>query len=168
MVYRSSFAGFELNAGSALAGIFPASAKAAALGSAAVLAAIFVSGVTNGDWPDLIDLPLGMIGLGAALIFMTIISTVFCAFYVALIGAPLAWLMGPRLGSATGLIVAIIAALSAGFIALAAVGAWPFADGILAWQVVTMTVVYALPAGIFYRRDVLSARTLSRWSTAEV
>jgi hypothetical protein len=96
---------------------------------------------------------------------MMAIGTVFCAAIIALIGVPVAWAMGRRLDSQLGLAVAAGAALVAGGMLGSAFWSSPlFGDDgpILA----LMILGYALPAGLFYRRAVLSARSLSVFAEA--
>lgn len=166
MPYRPSTAWFELNAGSALAGVLPASVQAAAVGSVATLA-IFLSTALIGEEFSLAELSLWMIpGLMFWLLITTTIGTLFCAFYIALIGIPVAFLMGPRLAGRIGLGVAIGLALVTGLVAGGILGPVPILSD-SGWLFPVLATVYALPAGLFYRQAVLTSRALSPWDELE-
>jgi hypothetical protein len=160
MAYRPSHAGFDLNAGSAMAGVLPASFQAAVIGSGLMAAWLLAESFIRDGLPDLAIIIAAILGLGLLAFFTIIIATVFCAVYIALIGVPLASLMGRRLATPLGLVVACLAALSAGTIASAAFGVWPLFDT-PDWRFALLVFAYALPAGLLYRRAVINARMLS-------
>ncbi|MFM7379304.1 MAG: hypothetical protein ACKO1O_14440 [Erythrobacter sp.] len=166
MPYRPSTAWFELNAGSALAGVLPASAQAAAVGSVATLA-VFLGASLFGELFSFADLSIWAIpGLVFWLLLTTVIGTFFCAFYIALVGVPVAFLLGRRLAGPLGLGVAIGIALATGVAAAGIIGAdslWG-GDG---WFFPVLATAYALPGGLFYRRAVLTSRALSPWDEPE-
>jgi hypothetical protein len=167
VAYRPSSAGFELNAGSALAGVFPASFQAAAVGSTLTLVWLLLAG--------LIDEGLSFAALSfwaiPGLLFMmlvtTIIGTAFCAFYIAIVGVPVAWLLGRRLAAPLGLGVAVCLAVLAGAVLGSTFWAAPvFGDD--GWLFALIVMAYALPAGLFYRQAVLTARSLNPYAEADV
>lgn len=166
MPYRPSTAWFELNAGSALAGVLPASVQAAAVGSAVTLA-IFLSTALIGEELSPAELSLWMIpGLMFWLLVTTTIGTLFCAFYIALIGVPVAFLLGRRLAGPLGLIAAVGIALATGLAVAGGLGAasvW----GDDTWIFPALVTAYALPGGLFYRQAVLTSRALSPWDKPE-
>ena len=129
------------------------------LSIAVVLAAGLIEGVEEG-----LSFDVRWLGMMPAVIFalltMMAIGTLFCAAIVALIGVPVAWAMGRRLGSPLGLAVAAGAALVAGGMLGSAFWSSPLFgdDGPL---YALMILGYALPAGLLYRRAVLDARSLS-------
>jgi len=160
MAYRPSLAGFELNTGSALAGLFPASFKAAAIGSAFTLLAIFADALTDEHF-SLGGLSIWIIpGLIFFMLVAISIATAFCAFYVGLVGVSLAALLGHRLGTRLGLAVSVGAALLAGLVAVAVFG-FRTPPGELDWPLALIVLPYALPAGLLYRRAVIDARCIS-------
>jgi hypothetical protein len=165
VAYRPSFAGFELNAGSALAGVLPASFQAAMIGSGLLLAWLGILAAMTDGPPD----PLFMLqlipGVIVAGFFTVIVATAFCAFYIGLVGLPLAALLGQRLDSPFGLALAVLAALSAGIAAMAVFGVWPLFDT-PDWQFAVLVLAYAVPAGLLYRRAVLTARQISPFAAA--
>ena len=166
MPYRPSTVWFELNAGSALAGVLPASVQAAAVGSVATLA-VFLGVGLFGEPLSLADLSLWMIPSSIVmLLLITVIGTFFCAFYIALVGVPVAFLLGRRLAGPLGLGVAVGLALATGLAAAGVLGASPVwgGDG---WLFPVLATAYALPGGLFYRRAVLTARALSPWDDPE-
>jgi len=166
MPYRPSTAWFELNAGSSLAGVLPASVQAAAVGSVATLAVLLGVGFT-GDGLTSADLSLWMIPATIVLLLLiTVIGTFFCAFYIAVVGVPVAFLLGRRLAGPLGLIAAIGIALATGLAVAGGLGAasvW----GEDAWIFPVLVMAYALPGGLFYRRAVLTSRALSPWDEPE-
>jgi hypothetical protein len=157
VAYRPSLAGFERDAGSALAGIVPASLQAAAIGTTVslilVLAAALIKAGLSFDVQWLWMAPVAIV---AALTMMAI-GTVFSALVIALIGVPVAWTLGNRLGSPLGLALAAGAAMVAGGVLGSAFWTSPLFgdDGPL---FALMILGYALPAGLLYRRAVLDAR----------
>ncbi len=166
MGYRPSFAGFELNAGSALAGILPASFQAAAAGSALTLVGFLFAGLIDKGL-SFANLSIWAIpGLLFLMLITTTIGTAFCAFYIAIVGVPIAWLLGRRLAAPLGLAVAVGIAVLAGAVLGSAFWAAPvFGNG--GGLFALMVMAYALPAGLFYRRSVLTARSLSPYAEAE-
>ncbi|MDP5103783.1 MAG: hypothetical protein NWP98_07640 [Erythrobacter sp.] len=160
MAYRPSFAGFELNVGSALGGLFPASFQAALIGSGLMLVWFMGEAAIVSGAPDPAFLFVAIPLLGLVAIFIITIATVTCALYIALVGVPLASLLGRRLETPTGLVVAGLAALLAGFGATAMFPARPPFSA-PDWQYSAMVLAYALPAGLLYRRAVLTARQIS-------
>ena len=165
MGYRPSFAGFELNAGSAIAGVLPAGFQAAVIGSGLLLAWLAIAAVIAEGLPDPLFVLKIIPGLALALMMAIIIATVLCAFYIGLVGAPLAALLGQRLDSRFGLAVAVLSAVIAAIVALAAFGLWPLFDT-PDWQFALLVFAYALPAGLLYRRAVLAARQFSPFAQA--
>ena len=165
MGYRPSFAGFELNAGSALEGVLPASFQAAVIGSGLLLAWLAVASVIADGLPDPVFVLKLIPGVALAVMMAITISTVVCAFYIALVGAPLAALLGHRLESQFGLALAVLSAVITAMVALAAFGLWPLFDT-PDWQFALLVFAYALPAGLLYRRAVLTARQFSPFAQA--
>lgn len=141
----------------------PASLQASAVGTTLslilLLAAGLIEAVEEGLSFDVQSLWMMPVAIFAALMMMAI-GTVFCAFIIALVGAPVAWALGGRLGSQFGLALAAGAALVIGGVLGSAFWSSPLFgdDGPL---FALMILAYALPAGLFYRRAVLSARSLS-------
>lgn len=160
MAYRPSYAGFELNVISPIAGVLPASLQAAAIGSAISLTGFAIVGLGRGDFA-LSDMSFavlwGALGIG---LMMTLVGTVFCAFYIALFGVPVAWLLRGRLDTPFGLGVAMAIAVAAGAASVGViVGLAPLGtEHLLLGALIS---AYALPAGILYRRAVLAARSFS-------
>jgi hypothetical protein len=168
VAYRPSHAGFDLNAGSALAGVVPASLQAAAVGSTlsliGLLATWLISEGLSVDVLSFWEIPgivfAGLVMIIFAGLIMMAIGTVVSAMFVALIGVPVALAMGRRLGSPLGMTVAAAAALvTGGFLGSAFWSAPLFEDDGPLFA--AMILAYALPAGLFYRRAVLTARQLS-------
>lgn len=161
--YRPSFARFELNAGSALAGVLPASFQAAALGSFLVATVAVLAFLAEAPKFNLVEALSMVPGFLMIALMMTTVATVVCALHVALVGVPLAWLLGDRLSTNAGLALAITCAVSSALVVCALYGIWPFGSdetpGITA-----MVFAYALPAGLLYRRAVLNARSFNPYA----
>ncbi|MFM7404090.1 MAG: hypothetical protein ACKO1N_08370 [Erythrobacter sp.] len=166
MPYRPRTACFELNAGSALAAVLPASVQAATLGSPAALAVFFGLFFTR-DQFHLTDVSVWAIpALVVLMLLMTLIGAFICALYIALVGVPVAFLLGRRLDGPIGLSVAVGIALATGLasaIGLATNSLWEEN----AWIFPALVTVYALPGGLFYRREVLAARSFSPFAEPE-
>ena len=160
MGYRPSFAGFELNTGSALAGVLPASFQAAVIGSGLALAWLAIAAVIAEGLADPLFVLKIIPGVIVAGVIAIIIATVLCEFYIGLVGAPLAALLGQRLDSRFGLALAVLSAVITAIVALAAFGLWPLFDT-PDWQFALLVFAYALPAGLLYRRAVLTSRQFS-------
>lgn len=160
MRYRPSYAGFELGTGSALAGVLPASLSAAGIGT--LLTALVVAPVSflDAGLSGLSELVGGVFALGFVAMIVMLVATVFCAFYIGLLGLPIAALMGRRLERPEGLAVALGTAFAGALVATAIFEAWPFGP-IESWSFGVLVLAYALPAGVLYRQSVLSARQLS-------
>ena len=165
MGYRPSLAGFELNAGSAIAGVLPASFQAAAIGSGLTLAWLAIAAVIAEGLADPLFVLKIIPGVIVAGVIAIIIATVLCAFYIGLVGAPLAALLGQRLDTRFGLALAVLSAVITAIVALAAFGLWPLFDT-PDWQFALLVFAYALPAGLLYRRAVLTARQFSPFAEA--
>ncbi|WP_285711386.1 hypothetical protein [Erythrobacter oryzae] len=166
MPYRPSTAWFELNAGSALVGVLPASVQAAAVGSVATLA-VFLSPAFPGALVSFADLTIWTIPWLIAFLLLTIlVATPVCALTAALVGVPLASLLGRRLAGPLGLAAAVGIPLAMGLAVAGSLGAasvW----GEDVWIFPVLTTAYALPGGLFYRRAVLTSRALSPWDEPE-
>jgi hypothetical protein len=160
MAYRPSHAKFDLNAGSAFAGVLPASFQAAVIGSGLTLAWIAAAAVIADGLPDPVIALQMALGLLAVAIIPIIIATVLCATYIGVVGVPIAALLGARLDTPTGLAVAVGAALATGLAAMVVFGFRPLL-GEVDWQFALMVFAYALPAGLLYRRAVINARQLN-------
>ena len=160
MAYRPSHAGFDLNAGSAFAGVLPASFQAAVIGSGMTLAWIAAAGVMADGLPSPVFALQMALGALAVAFIPIIIATVLCAIYIGVVGVPIAALLGARLNTPAGLAVAVGAALATGLAAMVVFGFRPL-FGEVDWQFALMVFAYALPAGLLYRRAVLIARMLN-------
>ncbi len=104
--------------------------------------------------------------LGFVVLMTTAIGTMICAFYIAVVGVPVAWLFGRKLATRVGLFVAIGTALVAGAGAGGIIGVRSLSNE-LEWLFALLVFAYALPAGLFYRRAVLDARSLSPFAEPE-
>ena len=166
MPYRPSTAWFELNAGSAFAGVLPASLQAAAVGSVATLAVFFAVGIM-GEPFSFSDLTVWAIpGLIVLMLLTILISTPVCVFCMAVVGVPVAFLLGFRLAGPLGLCLTIGIALAMGLAVAGGLGA-ASVRGKDVWIFPVLVTAYALPGGLFYRRAVLTSRALSPFAEPE-
>lgn len=166
MAYRPSYAGFELNAGSAIAGVFPASFQAALLTSFLVVSVTLVSGFTEVTRYDMGDALYVIPGFILLMLLVTTVATVFCALHIALVGVPLAWLLGQKLDTHAGLAISSAAALASALVVSGFWGAWPFGTA-GTWPFTALVAAYALPSAVLYRRAVLDARGFSPFAELE-
>lgn len=143
-----------------MAGVFPASVQAAAVGSVTSVIGLLAYGLMSEDLlPDNLSL-WSIPGLALLTLVIATMSTVFCAFYIALVGVPVAWLLGRRLDSPLGLAAAVGVALLMGAGTSRLFWSAPVFEQ--DWWIFTLMVMaHALPAGLFYRRAVIDARSLS-------
>lgn len=125
---------------------------------------LLVLAMVDGQMPDISSVLAMVAGFAFFAVLAMIIATAFCAFYIGMIGVPLAWALGRRVGEPAGLAVAMAAALAGAVIVSAVFEAWPFGGE---WGVTAIAFTYALPAGLFYRRAVLDARSLSPFAEPE-
>ena len=90
-------------------------------------------------------------------------GTLFCAFYIAVFGSPVAMLLGARIERIEGQAFAILAALVASTIAAAFLMGGRLDPGESeSWYSFFLVLVYAAPAAHFYRNAVIESRELSR------
>lgn len=160
MRYRPSYAGFELGAGSALAGVLPASLTASGIGTLLTGLVLAPMAIADAGLSGFIDLAGGIFALGLIAVIVVLVATVPCAFYIGLVGLPIAALMGRRLERPEGLAVALGAAFAGALVSTFVFEAWPFGPA-ESWPFGALVLVYALPAGVTYRQSVLSARQFS-------
>ncbi len=143
-----------------MAAVLPASFQAAVIGSGLVLAWLGIAAVIADGLPDAVFVLQIIPGALLASVIAIIVATVLCAFYIALVGLPLAALLGHRLGSPLGLGVAVLSAVLTGIAVMGVFGVWPL-FGSPDWLFALLVFAYALPAGLLYRRAVLTARQFS-------
>ena len=165
MSYRPSYAGFELNVGSVLGGVIPAAAMSGAIGSFLIMTYVVGSEIIRSD--DSLSLVLGTsaVALFLGTFFGTIIGSIMCAFYIAITGVPVAILLGPRIERPVAGAVAVVTAIGTGIAATL----W-MVDGIYGVSMrdfaplLGAAMAYAIPAGLLYRRAIITSRKLSPWA----
>ena len=162
MVYRPSRYIIERNLGPVTAAIFPASLIASAIGTAAIVPLLLLEmREFNGSIPNISEALLFSGFVAIVLGFVVIAGFVVVAFYLALFGAPIAMLLGHRIAHPLALGIALVdAALAA---AIAVTGSL-FQNSGTAFPIggFAIALCYALPAGYFYRRNVVAMR--QEWS----
>lgn len=163
--YRSGSSAFELHFGSALKAILPGAFQGAVIGSLIVAAysifASFAQAFGFGDY--------GFVGAIMMFCFIMMIGTmggmIVCAIYIGVIGLPIALLMRRRIATPAMLILTLIVStlvgLAAGWAIIAPI--WGVTED--RWLMIAMALCYAIPAGIAYRRAIITERMLSFWSS---
>ena len=97
--------------------------------------------------------------------FVTMVGTmagmIVSAIYIALIGLPMALLMRRRIGSQAMLIAPILVALIVGLLAswLLMTPIWGAQED--RWLLAAVALCYTIPAGIAYRRAIITERLTS-------
>lgn len=172
MRYRPDHANVELSVGTVVTAVVPAAIRAAFLGStllAILLTGLFTVDLVNEfEWTSgLFVEALASIAFGfLTLVFIgTLVSVAFCGFYLAAVGIPVALILGERLDTSKGLVAALTSALAAAYIASRLFDGGPLDIGPAdhGWLFV-MCCGYALPAALFFRRDIIIAREVSPWA----
>jgi hypothetical protein len=163
MPYRPSYARFELDAGSAISGVLPASVVASGVGTLITALVVLPSTRSDIEYSGLGHSLSGVFGLSILAIFMMVVGTLYCAFYIGIVGLPIAALMGRNLERPQGLAAAFGAAFAGALLVTGVFGFWPFGPA-ESWPFGTLVLTYSLPAGVTYRRSVLSARRLSAFA----
>lgn len=110
-------------------------------------------------------------GVGVVMLFCfvmmvaTMAGMIVCAIYIAVVGLPLALLMRRRIATQAMLIVTLLVAITTG-LASSHLLLGPIWAGEFSPLVVTaLTLSYAIPAALAYRRAIITERLLSFWST---
>jgi len=161
--YRSGSAAFELHVGSALKAILPGAFQGAVIGSLVVAAySVFATGAAGFAASDIV---------GAVMMFCfimmigTMAGMIACGIYITLVGLPLALLMRRRIATRAMLVVTLVVSTIVGLIAgsLLIAPLWGTQDD--GWLMMAMALCYAIPAGLAYRRAIMTERLLSFWST---
>lgn len=163
MPYRPSSQIFEKTLGPIAGAILPASLIASAIGTLALLLLLLSeAGGFSGDLPSLLEALLFALVAAVGLGFVVVFGVFVVAFYLAIFGVPVAILLGPRIGHPLALAISLLdAALAAGF---AVTGSMFQGSGEPGFPLVGFAIAlcYALPAGYFYRRNVIAMR--EEWS----
>ena len=113
----------------------------------------FDGGITASEVRYLPGLLL-MVGVGCA--FAVIAATFLTSFYLFVFGMPVAALMRKRLNGPVGLAVSIMVAAFAALVFMGLFSVHPEQLLDYDWKGAGLIFAYALPAGILYRRTVLS------------
>jgi len=163
--YQSGSAAFELHFGSALKAILPGAFQGAVIGT------LIVAGYSMfASLGEILGFGASEI-VGTVMIFCfimmigTMAGMIVCAIYIAVIGLPIALLMRRRIATPAMLILTVIVStlvgLAAGWGIIAPI--WGVTDD--RWLMIGMALCYAIPAGVAYRRAIITERMLSFWSS---
>ena len=163
MVYRPSSQILERNLGPVAGAILPASLAASAIGTLALVLLILSElGDPVGSAPSVLEGVVFALFSAVALGFAVVCGMFLVAFYLAIFGAPVAVLLGQRIGHPLALAISLLdAALAAAF---AVTDSMFQGSGNQAFPASAFAIAlcYALPAGYFYRRNVFAMR--EEWS----
>ncbi|MEM7703230.1 MAG: hypothetical protein AAF251_14935 [Pseudomonadota bacterium] len=163
--YRSGSAAFELHFGSALKAILPGAFQGAVIGSLIVAVYSIFASLTGGmDFGG-----SGLVGAIMMFCFIMMIGTmggmIVCAIYIGVVGLPIALVMRRRIATPSMLVITLIVSTLAGLAA-----GWALITPIWGveedrWMMIAMALCYAVPAGVAYRRAIITERMLSFWSS---
>jgi hypothetical protein len=165
--YRAGSASFDLNAGSALKAILPGAFQGAVVGSLLVTSwyigqAFFIELAF-----DLTNILSAIMAFCFAMLVATAAGTVLCALAITVVGLPLALVMRRHIArpAMLGLSVAVslLAGLAVTQMLTASILVSPGDEALIALAV----LAYAIPAGVFYRRAIITERLLSFWGDRE-
>ncbi|MEP0188970.1 MAG: hypothetical protein ABJP70_05180 [Erythrobacter sp.] len=161
MPYRSTFGAFDHAAASTISAVLPASIKAGLTGSICVVAYLIVAFVAEQAEPTLTFIAGVLFLVAFALFVGTMIGAILCAFSIALLGLPLALMLGRKIEKQFSLGLAIFASL---VVAIVVSYFFNFTSATVARQIEFYEIVtilcYAIPAGYFYREDIILVRAL--------
>lgn len=163
MVYRPSAQIFERNVGPVAAALLPASLIASSIGTLAlVLLLLFEFGGWSGGVPSVFEALVFVLVTLVALGFAVVAGLFLVAFYLAIFGVPVALVLGPRIGHPLALAISLLdAALAAAFAVTGSLMHGSGTDG-FPFGGLAIALCYALPAGYFYRRNIVVMR--EEWS----
>ena len=165
--YRAGTAGFDLNAGSAIKAILPGAFQAAFVGSLFVAAYFSIAHFADLNGFTMSDALGVLMGVCFIVMIATFGGTVMCALYITLIGLPLALLMRRHIVRPATLWISVAVAAATGSV----LAGWFISQypGSPQTNALTLMAVigYAIPAGYFYRRAIITERMLSFWSQGQ-
>ncbi len=98
--------------------------------------------------------------------FGIMIGTAFCAFYIAVVGVPIAALLRDNIEKPTAAWISVAAATLTAIAAsyLMAGGGFSLQEAESQYWLAAL-LCYAIPAGLLYRQSVVAARQLSQWAS---
>ena len=151
------------NPTSLAAAIFPAAIGSAAIGTSVwfcvSIGAVLVDGMPDATNPVEAFFMLAAAGLGFG--FATVAATFVTAFWIALVGLPMAFLMGEKIGRPLALPIALstgtAAALFLSFATSSPLDFHRIKDG-FDWSWAILILSYALPAALLYHRFAKATR----------
>ena len=159
MAYRGGFGRPVTRLAATAGAIVPASILAGLIGTVCLTVTFMTAAVFSGQF-----FPLSLESLLAALMFTgtmiaigTIGGTFVVAFYLVIFGLPMALLLGQRIRTPAGLIVAIATAVAAALVAIRWMWGFTALSDEPLWQEEALIVfAFVLPAAWFYRRQVIA------------
>ena len=142
----------------------PGAFQGSVVGSIIVAAYFTVAYTVGGEGFAASDL----VGVVMMFCFVTMVGTmagmIVSAIYILLIGLPMALLMRRRIGSRAMLVATILVAILVGLLVswLLMTPIWGVQED--RWLLAAVALCYTIPAGIAYRRAIITERMRGFWS----
>lgn len=159
MAYRGGFGTPETRLAATAGAIVPASIIAGVIGTVSLMLIYATTAILGGAFtsPSLEDLLSFLVVGGAAIAVGTIGGTFVVAFYLVLFGLPVALVLGERIRSPGGLVVAITTWLAAALLVSRWMFGIPTGSGESSqWEEALVLSCFVVPAAWFYRRQVIA------------
>lgn len=160
MAYRGGFGNPATRLAATAGAILPASIIAGVIGTICLIliysyAAIFAGAFVSFSLEDLLSI---LVVGGAAIAIGSIGGTFVVAFYLVIFGLPVALLLGERIRTSAGLLVAMAIGLAAAFVVSRWMWGMPtnLSVGSPGWEEALALFCFVLPAAWFYRRQVIA------------
>ena len=159
MGYRPGFQYENRRLGAPLAAIVPASIISGLCGTVILMFCVLVMALASGELPfrSLDEMVMVLVAGGMAIALGTIMGAFVVAFYILIVGFPIAALLGDQLHGSIGWAVSLLSATAGAVTAF--IWMWGKTDpsGIpYEWDLILPLAPFALPAAYFYRRQVIS------------
>jgi hypothetical protein len=159
VVYRGGFGTPATRLAATASAIIPASIGAGVIGTASLMVIYVTAASLGGAFSDtsLEDLLSFLVVGGAAIAVGSIGGTFMVAFYLVIFGLPVALMLGERIRTPAGLLIAMTTGLAAAYVA----GRWMWGMPGMSgkppvWEEALALSCFVLPAAWFYRRQVIA------------
>ncbi|KPQ31762.1 MAG: hypothetical protein HLUCCX21_03095 [Porphyrobacter sp. HL-46] len=139
--------------------IVPASIIAGVIGTAALMVVYMSAAALAGalSATSLEDLLSFLVVGGAAIAVGSIGGTFVVAFYLVIFGLPVALMLGERVRTPAGLLIAMATGLAAAYVVSRWMWGMPSVSGEPSpWEEALVLLCFVLPAAWFYRRQVIA------------
>lgn len=159
MAYRGGFGTPATRLAATASAIAPASIAAGVVGTGSLMLVYVIAAGIGGAFSatSLEGLLSFLVVGGAAIALGSIGGTFMVAFYLVIFGLPVALLLGERIRTPAGLLVAMTTGLAAAYVAARWMWGLPGVSGEpLQWEEALALSCFVLPAAWFYRRQVIA------------